>query len=900
MSKPRSNGAVLAGFLSGIMEAVILILVCLSPWAYGARFPQFEAALYFGVCLVMLLWAAKILILGRVAWRWCPIVVCLALLFLLGIWQITPLSRATLLRISPSTAQLYEKLIPRRPEVLPLGATVAQVHPPAGTTISFYPGGTQETLIAILAVLLLYAVVRNDLASPAFLQRLCIAVLLNGSLLSLFGIIQFFTSERHVLYWTYPSRGSVFGPFANRNHFAFYMNLCIGLSIGLLLSRKVEGARPAFDSGISSSVFERGRRWLLDLPAQILQDAPSLWICLGLVIMISANILCVSRGGFLAMIGAAVVCFLLRPSSRQNSARAMAIIMVAALSAGLLGWLGFDILESRLSSLWKGDTLDVGRLDVGRMEVWQEDALLVRDFPVWGTGLGSHLFAEHLHRRSPPTAWLNAHALNEYLELLVEAGFVGLIIGMVAVICILFYTDRAAQQNRNNWLGGLLLGGLFSYITLLIHSLVEFGLHMPAITFLATTLVALLVGIARPTGHSAASPRRGEADLRAGSPPPTPIEATWRRLRTVPVVVAILLSAGVLYSAGSKICAVDRFHRAALRLRPANEAAAREKQVALLAAASRLVPLDSNLHVEIATTYGHHYDFQSRNLYRQDNVLAACRTVAQATGTANALGIACNLGVRISPPEVSVKDEQLKRDYLLPALRHYVQARNTCLLNSAAHLGIARYAGEFQSADSVSAYLARGKLLDPANYDFWYLCGLYELAGGDLANARTSWKRCLELSDRYAGPILDNLENVLTPTEIATSILPARPSLALAAAKRLFPNPGDKQQRDLLFQRALATLSERSATLTLTELHEKALLHSLVENGAEAQSAYEELRIQAPQRLDWQLEFAQLLYEQGELEKARRQLYICLSLQPDYLQARQLLTVVERELSLSQ
>src|SRR5205085_2329291 len=110
-------------------------------------------------------------------------------------------------------------------------------NPPAGSTISFFPGATNRQVLHLLAVFLVFAMVRNNLVSPAALRRLCVVCLINGSGLSLFALVQFFTSPHNTLYWSYPSRGQVFGPFICRNHFPYYVNLCIGLGTGLLLSR---------------------------------------------------------------------------------------------------------------------------------------------------------------------------------------------------------------------------------------------------------------------------------------------------------------------------------------------------------------------------------------------------------------------------------------------------------------------------------------------------------------------------------------------------------------------------------------------------------------------------------------------------------------------------------------
>src|SRR5262249_58940604 len=102
------------------MEAVLLAMVCLSPWALGGAGPVFELVLYAGVAALLLLWAAGLLLEGRVTWVKSGVALCLAGLFLLGAWQLTPLPWRVLQRVAPGTARLYEELLPAQPRGLPL------------------------------------------------------------------------------------------------------------------------------------------------------------------------------------------------------------------------------------------------------------------------------------------------------------------------------------------------------------------------------------------------------------------------------------------------------------------------------------------------------------------------------------------------------------------------------------------------------------------------------------------------------------------------------------------------------------------------------------------------------------------------------------------------------------
>ena len=65
--------------------------------------------------------------------------------------------------------------------------------------------------VTILAVLALFVVVRNNIEAPGGLKRLSIVAFSNGVLLSLVGLLQFFSSSHNVVYWSIPTRGTVFG-----------------------------------------------------------------------------------------------------------------------------------------------------------------------------------------------------------------------------------------------------------------------------------------------------------------------------------------------------------------------------------------------------------------------------------------------------------------------------------------------------------------------------------------------------------------------------------------------------------------------------------------------------------------------------------------------------------------
>jgi hypothetical protein len=397
-----------------MMEVLVLGMVCASPWVFGAVSPGAMFLLYAGVALLLLLWAARMLLEGEWSWKRCPLDWCLAGLVLLSLVQLTPLPRFILGWLSPGTASLMQQLLPSEGEVLPDGAALLQDGEAAGDCISVYPGATRREAIKLLAVWLLFVVVRNNVASPAALARLCFAAFLNGTLLAIFALVQFFSSPPHQVYWSYPSLGRVFGPFVCANHFPFYVNMCIGLGIGLLLA--LRHIRRRLRRQRDDEELETGG-WFGTL-FKPLHDPAILWLSVGLALMMGSVFVSVSRGGVLALLLSSVICLgikVFRSRRLTNFEMGMGILIVGA---GLFTWFTLERVEKRLATIWTGTVLGEGRATS-----WRSVLPLFADFPLWGTGLGTYEFVEPLNHPpggDPLQVWEHAH--NDYLEALIEGG----------------------------------------------------------------------------------------------------------------------------------------------------------------------------------------------------------------------------------------------------------------------------------------------------------------------------------------------------------------------------------------------------------------------------------------------------------------------------------------------
>jgi len=265
-----------------------------------------------------------------------------------------------------------------------------------------------------------------------------------GFLVSLFAILQHLTSNGK-LYWFREIRsgGLPFGPYVNRNHFAGFAELVLPLALIPLVLGRV-----------------RRERWPV--------------VGLFAVLPIGALFLSASRGGivsFGAELGVlALVMILRRPMGKQLLAGA-AVLLVALL---LVSWLGIGQILQRLSSV---QLLEVtaGKRASMRGDTWR----IFLDHPFVGTGLGTLQIVYPSYETLYDGKIVN-HTHNDYLEALAETGIAGGLCCAWFIGVLLAESLKRLRQHNNSFAETLQLSGFVACSGFLVHSFVDFNLHIPA------------------------------------------------------------------------------------------------------------------------------------------------------------------------------------------------------------------------------------------------------------------------------------------------------------------------------------------------------------------------------------------------------------------------------------
>jgi O-antigen ligase len=314
-----------------------------------------------------------------------------------------------------------------------------------------YPFLTRVELLKLAAYLLIFFLSTQAFRERRDLNRLAWFLILLCFTVSLMGIVQRFASDAKIYgLRTLTEGGDPFGPFVNRNHFAGFVELTLPIAFALMIFR-----------GLRRDMFPM---------AGLLAIVP-----------LGAMVLSGSRGGIISFAFAiAVLALLTRSRKGPDAPRLAAIAMVGFAALALVLWLGAGKAIERFSTLHSGD-VSLAR----RSNMVQSAAHIFFDHPLAGAGLGS-LVAVYPKYETAYDGNVVDHVHNDYMELLAEMGLLGALCG-IAFLWILSRDARTCfLADQGHFSRAIHAGAIAALCGLLLHSLVDFNLHIPsnAILFL--------------------------------------------------------------------------------------------------------------------------------------------------------------------------------------------------------------------------------------------------------------------------------------------------------------------------------------------------------------------------------------------------------------------------------
>lgn len=432
----------MSSYLDNIIATGLLLVIVVAALAHGVVEPWSALLFKWGLIALVLLWMVKAaverqltVVIPSIAWP-------LAALLALGIAQS--------LAITDSAG--------------------------ARQSLSLDVEATREVTLMLGGLLAGTLVAANFLTSRARLRSLARFLTIYGLALAFFAIIQHFTWQEH-FYWLRPAiTDSPFGPFVNRNHFAGYLALLLPWPVALLLERRTSLAERLF--------YLFAAAWL------------------GAAVIVS-----LSRGGMIsifaelmlmAALGARLARHETEPSAEVGASWRGKLLrwgavtgLVAAILGGAL-WLGEERVINRLATGQEtAQPAAAQTFTASRGEIWRDTWAVIRAHAWTGAGLGAFETAYPIHSQDQGMGRVLAHAHNDYLQVLADGGIIG---GALALWFIIL-TWRAIAlgvRAREPQLAAVALASGASICGLLVHSLFDFNLQLPAHALLFLSLAAVV------------------------------------------------------------------------------------------------------------------------------------------------------------------------------------------------------------------------------------------------------------------------------------------------------------------------------------------------------------------------------------------------------------------------
>ncbi|RIK76628.1 MAG: hypothetical protein DCC67_13635 [Planctomycetota bacterium] len=751
-------------------------------------------------------------------WTW--VYAPLGAFLLLGFVQLLPLGEASVDALSPSTNALRRELLS------------ADYTPAAARTISLYPYATAHSVRLVLVGCAVLAVVVHVFRTPAAMKRLLGVMFALGCAEAALALLQIFTFADGI-YWSLPAGRVTSGSFINYSNFSQFMNLSIGAGLGLLLVR-IREDEPRDGHAVLGLTELRAHAGLL---AALAVCAVSVFTSM-------------SRNGMISLATAAAIVGTALFARGLLSRRGwlVAIIPMATLAV-LLGTV-FDAVYDRLATLEDDQSL-AHRWELARgvLRAWQQ-------FPLWGSGLGTHAIVFPLFDAACVAA-LAEHADNEYVQLLEESGVLGAAAAGAMFAMVVVMIVRLFRRGRTP-ISAAAFGLALGLIAVVIHSASDFGQRLPAVFCLTAAACGLLVQISRWERHAAGT------DAHRGS------EHSWPRLAAAAATAAVL--AGIWYWALADAAAafsgeswrgvalqVDERIRADLSRGVAEETLDEEFGDLLVASEHASASAPGNVHYAFwLNAYRWQAVHRSAAALPKDaalmalveriaDALADVRRICPTYGPAYALEGQLRLAVLGD----SRGSELVRRGVRLAP--HDPVA---CLTAGeiAAHEG---------RVDEAMELLSRAVALNRASFR-------------DAAAALLVTLRRPDLAENLASGDPDRLQ------QLASLAATLEGQTALA----------DR------FRRAAETALRRKVadgTAVPRELAAVAALDAADERHDEAVGLYRRALASEYQRVDWRMALARSLAAVGRAEEAAREARICLRLKPGHAEARRLVESFEAE-----
>jgi len=331
--------------------------------------------------------------------------------------------------------------------------------------LSVYPRETWLALVKFLAYICAFVLAAHVTDLRKHRSALVRALILLGLIEAAYGIVQYLTGWQQIFTYTkkYDLEEAT-GTFINRNHFAGHLEIVVPFVLA--------AAFHAYGRWVSRRHAYRGSSEDNERSASVQQMFFYLFL---LALTSVAIVFSRSRAGILVVLVTVIFISALAQVKVRRKGWLLGILgfLGVVISYGL--WIGLGPVLTRFEKVTDPNYLTIE----GRFAIWRDTLRVVRDFPWLGSGAGTFEFVYRQYQTTIVEK-LVGHAHNDYLEFITNTGLIGAALLFLPIFYLLVRMILTFLEDSRSYRRSIILGCIGATLAILLHSLTDFNLHIPA------------------------------------------------------------------------------------------------------------------------------------------------------------------------------------------------------------------------------------------------------------------------------------------------------------------------------------------------------------------------------------------------------------------------------------
>jgi len=383
---------------------------------------------------------------------------------------------------------LLIQIVPLPSNLLPAQSTLTQVlegiHGNSHRTISVSAELSKITLIKYVGYIIFFVLTYLSLPNTKRAIILANTLFLVSAIMAIYSMLNFISNGSYLINESLMPYGNddwskkVRGAFSYPANYASFLILTIPIGFGLLYCNIKNSVNEPTSSDRFTKLFS-----LLFLR--------NYYYITCLFFMIAALLNTASRGGNAAFFIAISITLLSLYVKNKKHITSLNKYYVFIFISFLLIMLMLVVsgIASNLLERYLSDGMQLHGRNFSNQTSWA----MISDNFLLGTGIGTYPVVSPYYKvfeYGVSVRSVNAHALNDYMELLAEQGIIGFLIFSTAISYLIHQLFQGLKYTENK-LWGVQIASYCSCIAILIHSLMDFNFQLPVNTIFFYIILAL-------------------------------------------------------------------------------------------------------------------------------------------------------------------------------------------------------------------------------------------------------------------------------------------------------------------------------------------------------------------------------------------------------------------------